>query len=93
MHMLNWFLNADEVRPVMHNNVLIEEEDVVEVCLECVLIKCLDENVCMSKVRKYFTIDAWELVENVMKMMRTKKLLSYSLPLDTNESAVCESCL
>ena len=79
----------------MHNNVLIEEED-VEVRPECVPMKCLDENVCMSKVRKYFTIDAWELVENVMKMMKTKKVWlcsSCSSPLDTSESIVCENCL
>ena len=59
--MLSWFVDAEKVRTVMHNNVLIEEED-VEVHPECVPTKCLDENVCMGKVRKYFTTDAWELV-------------------------------
>ena len=93
--MLSWFVDAEKVRTVTHNNVLIEEED-VEVRPECVPTKCLDENVCMGKVRKYFTTDAWELVENVMERMRTKVVWlcsSCSSPLDTSESIVCESCL
>ena len=51
--MLSWFVNAEKVSAVMQNNVLIEEED-VEICPECVPIKCLDENVCISKLRRYF---------------------------------------
>ena len=93
--MLSWFVDAEKVRTVTHNNVLIEEED-VEVRPECIPTKCLDENVCMGKVRKYFTTGAWELVENVMERMRTKVVWlcsSCSSPLDTSESIVCESCL
>ena len=84
-----------KLRTVTHNNALIEEEE-VEVRPECVPTKYLDENVCMGKVRKYFTTDAWELVENVMERMRTKVVWLCSCcssPLDTSESIVCESCL
>lgn len=93
--MLSWFISEEKVMAVMRNNILIEEED-VEVRPECVPMKCLDENVCMPKVRKYFTTDAWELVQNVMKMMReTQEWLcsSCNLALCTSESIVCESCL
>ena len=36
-------------------------------------MKCRDENVCISKVRKYFTNDAWKLVGNVIETMKKSK--------------------
>jgi len=64
---------------VMHNKVLIEEEN-TEVHPECVPMKCLDQNVCMPKVRSsYFTTDAWELVQNVLKMMRETRMVVFEL--------------
>ena len=45
--MLSWFVDNEKVMNAMRNNILIEEED-VETRPECVPMKCLDENVCMS---------------------------------------------
>ena len=36
-------------------------------------MKCLDENVCISRDRKYFTNDAWKLVGNVIETMKKSK--------------------
>jgi len=93
--MLSWFVDDEKVMNTMCDNILIEEED-VETRPECVPMKCLDENVCMSRVRRYFTNDAWELVENVITTMNKRQLWlcsSCSEELDTSDSIVCESCL
>ena len=88
-------MDDEKVTDAMRNNILIEEED-VEVRPECVPMKCLDENVSMSTVRRYFTNDAWVLVESVMATMSKKQVWlcsSCSEELGTSESIVCESCL
>ena len=93
--MMSWFVDGEKVTNAMHNDVLIEEVD-VEVRPERVPIKCLDENVCIATIRKYFTNDAWELVENVMKTMKKKQVwlcASCYVDLGNSESIVCESCL
>ena len=65
---LSWFVDDDTANKAMKRNVLIEEHD-VEARPECVPMKCLDENVCVRMVKKYFTIDAWMVVQNVMEVM------------------------
>ena len=50
----------------------------------------------LLQIRKYFTNDAWELVENVMKTMKKKQVwlcASCYVDLGNSESIVCESCL
>ena len=59
-------------------------------------MKCLDENVCVRMVKKYFTIDAWMVVQNVMEVMQARRkwdCAACSLLLSTSESIACESCL
>ena len=93
--MMSWFVDEEKVTNAMRNDVLIEEVD-VEVRPERVPMKCLDENVCIATVRKYFTNDAWELVENVMITMKKKQAwlcASCHIDLANSESIVCESCL
>ena len=88
-------MDEEKVINAMRNDVLIEEED-VEVRPERIPMKCLDENVCISRVRKYFTNDAWELVENVMKTMTKNQVWLCSscyMDLGNSESIVCEGCL
>ena len=93
--MMSWFVDGEKMTNAMRNDVLIEELD-VEVRPEGVPMKCLDENVCFATIRKYFTNDAWELVENVMKTMKKKQVwlcASCYMYLGNSESIVCESCL
>ena len=73
----------------------LEEHD-VEARPECIPMKCLDENICVSMVKKYFTIDAWMVVQNVMEVMQARRkwdCAACSLLLSTRESVACESCL
>ena len=51
---LRWFVEEDIANKAIQRNILIEEHD-VEAQPECVPMKGLDENVCVSMVKKYFT--------------------------------------
>uniref|UniRef100_A0A1X7VAZ4 Uncharacterized protein n=1 Tax=Amphimedon queenslandica TaxID=400682 RepID=A0A1X7VAZ4_AMPQE len=55
----------------MTTDSLIEESE-VEVHLEKVPIKCLDENVCINNIRMFFTYDAWSLVHHVIGTLQAK---------------------
>ena len=93
--LLSWFVDDDTANKAMKRNVLIEEHD-VEARPECVPMKCLDENVCVRMVKKYFTIDAWMVVQNVMEIMQARRkwdCAACSLLLSASESVACESCL
>ena len=61
-------MEEDVANKAMQRNILIEEH-YVEARPECVLMKCLDENVCVNMVKKYFTIDAWMVVQNIMEII------------------------
>ena len=79
----------------MRNGILIDEQ-FVEVCPECVPLKCLDENICINMVKKYFTIDAWALVENVVSVIKERRewdCVTCCSSLSAFKSIVCESCL
>ena len=61
-------MEQDVANKAMQSSILIEEAR-----LECIPMKCLDENVCVNMVKKYFTIDAWMVVQNVMEVMQTRR--------------------
>ena len=93
--MLRWFVEEDVAITAMQRNILIEEDD-VEARPECVPMKCLDENDCVNMVKKYFTIDAWMAVQNVMEVMQARRnwdCAACSQLLSASESVACESCL
>ena len=60
---LEWFVDDDVTltSKAMNEHKLIEEED-VEVRPEKVPTKCLSEEVALTQVRKYFTVDGWKAV-------------------------------
>ena len=55
MVMLNWFVDQEVSEHVTRGGDLIEDE--VECCLERIPRKCLDDNVCIGQIRKYFSFD------------------------------------
>lgn len=90
--MLGWFVDETVVERVMHDGDLVE----VEARPEKIPKKCPDENVCLDKIRKYFTIDAWSLVENSVSTLKNKYIwycAKCSCDLSTDESLACDSCL
>lgn len=79
--MLGWFVNA----PVMEAAIkcssnLIEEKD-VEVKPELLPDAVIDENIDVHLIRKYFTIDAWDLLISVVEEKRK------------NPVFICKTCL
>ena len=68
--MLSWFVDHDSMEQVTRAGNL-REEDEVECLTECIPRKCLDDNVCITQIRKYFTFDAWNLLETTMEIVRT----------------------
>ena len=68
--MLSLFVEADVANNAFRNGILIEEN--VEVQPEKVPMKCLDEDVSINLIRKYFTFDGWKQVEMIMGVLQEK---------------------
>lgn len=68
--MLKWFVDKEVAERVMRGGGLIEEQE-VESCPEKIPRKCLDENVCISQIKKYFSFDGWSVLMNSTEIMRT----------------------
>ena len=47
----------------------IEEED-VEIRPERIPVSCLDKNVCVQSVQKYFSEDAWAALKQVIEVVK-----------------------
>ena len=60
--MLNWFVDKETAERVTRGGDLVEEYE-VECRPERIPQKCLDENVCIGLIRKYFSLDAGCLLE------------------------------
>ena len=53
-------------------------------------------NVCINTVKKYFTMDAWVLVENVVSVIKRRRewdCVTCCSSLSAFESIACVSCL
>lgn len=95
--MLSWFVDQTLVESMIQDQrgKRLIEENQVEVCPEKLPVAVLDENVDIHMVRKYFTNDAWMIIQDAVKQ---KALYPYICKLchhDLNEaeSLVCEHCL
>ena len=92
--MLSWFVEAGVANNAFHNGILIKENE-VEVQPEKVPMKCLDEDVSINLIRKYFTFDGWKQVEMIMGVLQEKGcwICPTCMRSIIGESIVCESCL
>ena len=88
--------------PILAERVLARmwliDEDQVEIIPERITASCLDENVCLSSCKKYFTDEGWSALENVVATIA--KSPSYfcgrcrnPIDDDTEDSILCDSCL
>ena len=92
---MSWFVDEKILDSAIKHNQLIQEEE-VECQPEKVSDAVVDDNVDVHVVRKYFTNDAWMVVEEVMKLKLDKMnwiCHSCSHDLHTEESIICDSCL
>ncbi len=74
------------------------EKEKIETRPERVSASCLDENVCIRSIQKYFTPDAWTAVMHVTEVMKNHAVwycgaCTRSICDETENSIVCESCL
>ena len=58
--------------------------------------KCLDDNVCITQIKKYFTFDGWSLLQNSIDTLLVHGNWTCSIcciDLSTSESIGCDGCL
>ena len=68
--MLSWFLDHQVKEAVLARKQLVEEED-VEIRPERIPSACFEEDVCIQSIQKYFSIDAWCALTNVLDVLRS----------------------
>ena len=95
--MLSWFVDSQVRDSVIARERVVEETD-VEICPEKIPSSCLDENVCIHSIQKYFSADAWMAVEQVLKVVKNNPAwfcgsCENKIDDSTEDSVVCESCL
>ena len=95
--MLSWFLDRHVKEAVLARKRLVLEED-VEVRPERIPATCLDEDVCIQSIRKYFSTDAWCTLTNVLDVLRSNLvwycgLCAKEMCDETENSIKCDSCL
>ena len=94
--MLKWFVNPEVATAAIREDKLIEEED-VECRPEKIPSSVLDDNVDVCLVRRYFSTDAWMVVQDVIERKKNKDVwecneCQHDLH-DGRKSIICESCL
>ena len=94
--MLNWFVDGPVLEAATkHPRRLIGEEE-VEVRPEVLPDATIDEGVNVHQIRKYFTTDAWTLLQEAVTTKRDNyvfKCNSCFHDLDESPSIVCDHCL
>ena len=94
---MSWLVEDKIIQEAITGTAIINEED-VEKRPEKVPASILDENVCLISCRKYFTHDAWDIVEEVMRCVQKNPLyycgcITNPINDETENSIYCDSCL
>ena len=79
---LSWFVDKDVMDRAVKLHQLVEEDEV-----ECKISDAVvDENVDVCLIRKYFTTEAWMIVEDVVKLKSDKIVHSCHHDLHSEQS-------
>lgn len=91
---LEWFVSSTDVNKAVNNGDLLEEE-VVETRPEKIPNSCIDENVNVYHVKKYFTNDAWQIVLQILEIKKTQSdwFCTVCNKELENTAIACDSCL
>lgn len=92
--MLSWFVDKEVINSA-NGDVLIEETE-VECRPERVTNAVLDENVDIYLIRRFFSSDAWMIVEDVVCRKKEKAIWICGVcqqDLHSDLSIICECCL
>lgn len=94
--MLHWFItDSVSVSEVLAQKRLIQLEEVIA-DVENISIKCIDENVSLARVRKYFKRNAWDFIMKLVESVRENSKWYCAVccnELDSGESIGCDACL
>ena len=93
--MLKWFVSSTDAERVLRNNTLLEE-DSVETRPEKVPSCCIDENVNVFHIKKYFTTDAWKVVFQILDIKRNQDewfCVVCDKGLEDTVAIACDCCL
>ena len=90
---LSWFVSPETVDKALKGHI-IHEEDIVVNPNE-VPSACMDDNVDINCVRRYFDCDAWVSIQSVFNNRKDHPWLCSVCNdnLDNDESIGCDSCL
>lgn len=91
-----WFVESDVAESALAGKLIEEQE--VETRPERVSPSCLDENVCLRSIQKYFTHDGWTALLHVVEAVKKTPVwycgrCTKSISDDTENSIMCDSCL
>ena len=92
--LLSWFV--DEAVATSAIDGILIEEDAVECRPDYVSNSILDENVDIFLIRKYFSTDAWMIVEDVLDHKKNHVVWvckACSHDLHSEPSVICEACI
>ena len=67
--MLKWFVSVPDTNKAIKDGVLLDEAS-IELRHEKIPNACIDENVNLFRIRKYFTDDEWVQVLQTVKMKK-----------------------
>ena len=92
--MLLWFVEPD-VASMALTGKLIEEEVKIrpKICASC-----LDENVCLGSIQKYFCADVWLSILQAVECVKKHPVwycgaCTSAIMDDSEDSIMCDSCL
>ncbi len=78
---------------VLARTRLVEEED-VEIIPEQIPASCLDKNVCVQSVQKYFSEDTWAALKQVIEVVQKNDGIAECVIDDDGENSImCDSCM
>ncbi|KAG1650976.1 Zinc finger SWIM domain-containing protein 3 [Nymphon striatum] len=92
--MMSWLVDEKIVETCLRSDVLVQVDQVKEP--ERIPMKCLDENVAINSIRKYFSFNAWKMALEAIDTLREKGrwiCKCCSCDLDEHESIGCDGCL
>ena len=92
--MLKWFVSPGEADRAINDGELLLE-DVIESRPEKVSNACIDDNINIFKIRKFFSADGWQLVKQVIEIKKLNTVYYCGVCEREMDGTVicCDSCL
>ena len=94
--LLSWFVGIDEALEAIKGRKITE--DLVETIPENVNNACIDQSICIQRIKRLFTEDAWQTVLAILKKKEEGctyfcQVCQLEINDSTDDSIQCNSCL